>query len=64
MLDELHDHDLTLDAEEHVFRRVSGPREGGAVEQLVFGDDLDSGVLASLGVSRDADAACGEMGRR
>ena len=61
VFDELHDDDFALDAEEHVFGGVSGTGEGGAVEVL-FGDDLDGGVLACFGVAGDTDAACGAMG--
>lgn len=59
MFDEFHDDDFAFDAEEHVFGGVGGACDGGAVEEVLFGDDLDGGVLACLGVSCDADATCG-----
>ena len=58
VFDEFHEDDFAFDAEAHVFGGVGGAGEGGAVE-VVFGDDFDGGVLACLGVSGDADAACG-----
>lgn len=59
MFDELHYDDFALDTEEHVFGAVGTACDGGAVKELLFGDDLDGGVLACLGVSCDADATCG-----
>lgn len=61
MVDEFHNDDFALDAEEHVFGGVGGTCDGGAVEEMVFGDDLDGGVLACLCVPGDANATCGQM---
>jgi len=59
MFDQFHDDDFALDAKKHVFWGIGGTCEGGAVEELLFGDDLDGSVLACLGMSGDADATCG-----
>ena len=54
MFDQLHDHDLALDAVEDAIRLVAQVVEGQAgVEEGGLGDDLHRGVLASLAVPRE-----------
>lgn len=60
VIDELHDNDFSLDAQQHLIRSSACLGHGHARrDDEAFGHDFDGGVLAGDGMFSDLDAAWG-----